>query len=152
MKVLNRMILLAALVGAPSLAYADVPLTAENTKVTMARFVHQTYGPTHLTEVFPKEGFVYAYVTFAWSEADKSMWGTKLTYKWYSGDKLLKTKEASPVFIKSPFHFWTRMKAVDFATGPAKFEIYDKDKLLVSQKFVVSNEPADYSLKVKIQK
>jgi hypothetical protein len=152
MRFMKRLLWVIALLGVHHMAFADVALTPENTKVTMAQDVHRTYGPVKVTDVFPREGLVYAYVTLIFEEADKSMWATPLTYKWYSGNKLIKTKDIKPTLKGTPFHLWTRMKAVDFAQGDARFEVYSKDELLATKAFTVTNDAVDYSLKIKVQK
>ena len=152
MRVMKNFLLIGLLACVQHMAFADVTLTSENTKITMAQGVNRIYGPVNVTDVFPREGLIYAYVTLTFDEADKSIWATSLTYKWYSGDKLIKTKDIKPTLKGTPYHVWARMKAVDFMQGDARFEIYGNDKLLAAKTFKVTNDDADYSIKVKIQK
>ena len=110
-----------------------VKFTERNVNIVMAKDAERGKGPIGITDTFTLEGKIVAYSTFTWDEVQKEGGYHNITAKWYSGEKLVSSRDYRGSFTRPPYYVWFWTNATTFGPGKAKVEIY-ADGLLVGTK------------------
>lgn len=124
----------------------SINLTPERTKVVTARFISNQL-PWQITNIFPKEGWIYSYATFTWDDSASTLEERKkhkvekdIHTKWIDSNNVTVQDTIVHVpMVNSPQHVWVRAQANDIGVGSGHVEVYDGSKLLGKSDFEILN-------------
>ena len=116
---------------------ASVQLRPGDVTVVMARDLDPKSAPSGIADSFSLDGKLVAYMSFKWADIDKVGGRQVFEARWYSAERLIAKREHTAVFVKQPYHVWFSVTAVDFAPGPAHFELIYKGAVLARKDFEI---------------
>ncbi|KAA0889093.1 hypothetical protein [Oryzomonas rubra] len=119
-------------------SWGGVALGEKNvTRCFLAKNVSKMQGPTGVADTFVRGGKVYVITTFSWDDPEQEGGPHVMTYRWYTGDRLVFQGSMNVESSLPPLNVWSGIQASVLGVGKHQVKVYVDDAFAVSRDFVV---------------